>query len=804
MTTCPDESELERYHAGELDQARALEVRGHLASCDECAKRDAELLGEYGDLAKRVRELRPVVRLDDSADTVKSPAAARPTHEDSHAHIPEIDGYKVVRELHRGGQGVVYQAIETATKRKVAIKLLLHGQYASASDRKRFEREIGLAANLRHPNIIAIFHSGETHDGRPYFVMDYVRNRPLNEYVRDQKLTLEQVLRLFATICEAVNYAHQRGVIHRDLKPSNILVDTEGQPRVLDFGLAKTLAGGDASLMSITGQVMGTPAYMSPEQARGNPDELDTRTDLYSLGVVLYELLTGCFPYPVTGQLAEVLHHITDTPPTPPTRSWTVGGGVAARGTRRVRAGRCPIDDEVQTIILRLLSKERSRRYQSASELAGDIRHYLAGEPIQAKRDSGWYVLKKAIHRQRFKLGTVAAFILVVLVAASAYSYRVGAEREARLAAQQQLLDERAAHLEDREQLTRTLVALGGERGLSGPEHEAAERLLESLAERMRKGRLSADEVNDIARLLITVGVAGRRLTKQGVDPALGVSILPRRGLTLPGVAMVVAVSATLDDDMVLDRQSVFLPSDRNSAYSWSIQSDNALNEKGLHRLTGNVQIRFADAPAREEYADARASDQTFREWLRGLPTFAECTLPIPALEFTVSDAVTEIPIEIEDEELAAATVDRIHVLGLRWGALDGERADTDAGRAWWLEMQLDRQFSYLAFALELHDSDGQLLADGRLVATPQGEPATFSGGYHVQRRTPSGRQTHTFRLPLTEGVKLGTDGRPLFTDPVTITFRSSRTVAKAAAEVDAYLAATITKTVTVGEDQPE
>ncbi|MCH8806130.1 MAG: serine/threonine protein kinase, partial [Planctomycetes bacterium] len=152
-------------------------------------------------------------------------------------------GYEVIRELSHGGQGVVYQAIEKATKRKVAIKVLLEGPYASASARRRFEREIELVASLKHPNIVAIYYSGLTHDGRQFCVMDYIRGVSLTRYVREQKLPLEAALKLFATVCEAVQYAHNKGVIHRDLKPANIVVDADGNPKVLDFGLAKQIGG---------------------------------------------------------------------------------------------------------------------------------------------------------------------------------------------------------------------------------------------------------------------------------------------------------------------------------------------------------------------------------------------------------------------------------------------------------------------------------------------------------------------------------------------------------------------------------
>jgi serine/threonine protein kinase/WD40 repeat protein len=323
-----------------------------------------------------------------------------------------IPGYELLREISRGGQGVVYQALQLSTKRKVAIKVLLEGHFASRASRKRFEREIELVASLKHPNVIAVFDSGVTSDGHQYYVMDYVRGLPITQYVREQQLVLEDSLRLFALVAGAISHAHHKGIIHRDLKPSNILIDADGAPRILDFGLAKTLASTDESVFSLTGQVVGTLPYMSPEQTAGNPDAIDTRTDVYSLGVILYEILTGHLPYPAHGALAEIIRNITETEPAPLARAWSVDAGVKAAAAR---PNKCPLDAELQTIIDKALAKSRDRRYQSGSEFARDVNNYLTGAPLDAKRDSALYLLRKSLTRYRIPVAIAAAFAALVV-----------------------------------------------------------------------------------------------------------------------------------------------------------------------------------------------------------------------------------------------------------------------------------------------------------------------------------------------------------------------------------------------------
>ena len=318
--------------------------------------------------------------------------------------LPVIEGYEVIEEIGRGGMGVVYCAKQLAAGgRVVALKVMLGEAFARPEELRRFEREVEIASGLNHPNIARIYDSGLTH-GRHYFAMEFIDGVPLDLYCKTRALRIDDRLQLFTTVCEAVACAHRRGIIHRDLKPSNILVDVEGNPHVLDFGLAKTHSDDESaerrSLLTIDGTVLGTLPYMAPEQAEGHTSAIDTRTDVYALGVILYELLTGKFPYEVTGQMAEVLKRIAEAEPKRPST------------VNRL------IGNEVETIILRALHKAPDRRYTGADDLARDVARFLAHEPIEAKRDSGWYVLRKTMRRHRVSVAVVLSIVMLIAVAA--------------------------------------------------------------------------------------------------------------------------------------------------------------------------------------------------------------------------------------------------------------------------------------------------------------------------------------------------------------------------------------------------
>ena len=339
-----------------------------------------------------------------------------------------IGSYELIEEVNRGGQGIVYRARQPGTKREIVVKRMLAGSFATPAMLRRFEREVELAASLSHPNIVTVF-GIEIVDGQPLLAMEWIEGVPIDEWAtsgESRRRPPKQIASTMHDVCDAVRHAHQHGVIHRDLKPSNILVDQSGVPHVLDFGLARPIGteAEEGRTVTLTEQFVGTPAYASPEHLRGGTSAIDVRADVYSLGLVLYNALTGRLPYDVSGDLPDVFHRIEHADPIHPST-------VAPH-----------LDREIEAVVLKAIAKEKERRYQSVDLLAEDLRRYIDDEPVTARPPSALYQFGKFAKRNKKSVAVVIialaaltwAMIDVTLERNRAVRAEHAAERQAAIA----------------------------------------------------------------------------------------------------------------------------------------------------------------------------------------------------------------------------------------------------------------------------------------------------------------------------------------------------------------------------------
>lgn len=447
-----------------------------------------------------------------------------------------IGPYRVQRLLQRGGMGAVYLADREDFKKQVALKVIRRGLDLDHALVRRFHNERQILARLEHPHIARLHDGGTTEDQLPFFVMEYVDGEPIDLHVRRHNLDVEAILRLFLNVCAAVDFAHRNLVVHRDLKPGNILIDAHGEPKLLDFGIAKLLDQADPEGFTRSGESMMTPRYAAPEQIRHEP--ITTAVDVYALGVLLYELLTGVGPYRVKSDRGdELAGAICDQPAETPSRAAQRSGGLGPQRGRRLRG-------DLNKILLKALAKAPDERYGSPRDLAQDIERHLKGLPISASTDSWTYRGAKFI--KRYFWSVLALVLLITLLAASALysnSQRRLAERKTAEANEQRALAELRAEeadiererAEDERTIRRLMAALLREASpnRAGNAKMTARDLIQlgpGLVETLAEGSIERQEMhNELGLLLREMGFPTE--ARESFRIALGLALEePARG----------------------------------------------------------------------------------------------------------------------------------------------------------------------------------------------------------------------------------------------------------------------------------
>lgn len=499
----------ELYHAAvELPpEARAA----FLAQADAELRREVESLLSYDASSTAGAELlaRPVVELAAGLLEVAAPP-------------PRIGNYRILSTLGSGGMGVVYRAEQEHPRRIVALKLMRPG-WSNPELLERFERESHALGRLQHPGIAQIYEAGNAETGaglQPYFAMELIEGESLLKYAEAHRLNTRARLEIMRKICDAVHHAHRRGIIHRDLKPGNILVDNTGQPKILDFGVAR-MTDGDTHVTRQTdlGQLVGTLAYMSPEQVLGDPLELDTRSDVYALGVILYQFLAGRLPYTLSPRLHQAVQTIRETDPAP-----------LSSISQNYRG-------DIETIVAKALEKDKSRRYTSAADLAADIRRYLEDEPIAARPPSAAYQLRKFARRHRALVAGLAAVFIVLAAGVVASTWQaVRANRAGRIAVAER---DRAIEAERKAQAAGQAATAARNRALAAQAQAIQERN-RAVAEEQRADNetATAKAVSDFLQndLLAQAGASSQATPNTKPDPDLKVrTALDRAAARIPG-----------------------------------------------------------------------------------------------------------------------------------------------------------------------------------------------------------------------------------------------------------------------------
>ncbi|HRP63055.1 MAG TPA: serine/threonine-protein kinase [Phycisphaerales bacterium] len=400
---CPTLCEIESALAGAAEAPNLVE---HLHSCETCAIKADEIARNQRFLSSLAEE-----------DRI---ALARSLADGSFADslpMNDIEGYGFLGTVYSGGQAIVYEAVQRSTNRKVALKVLLRGEFATLSQRERFQCGIALAATLRHPNVVAVHDSGETADGRLYCVMEYIHGQPLDRFLASRRLApgsrtraqMEAMMRMFAKLCDAVHHAHRAGVIHRDVKPQNVLVDEAFEPHLCDFGLAvrartsEQPTGSTVVAGAPVTRFAGTPAFTPPEQLRSSADEQspvepDEHTDVYALGMTLYQMLAGRLAYSGASSVPELLRDVDEGRCHPPT------------------AFASDVDRDLGSIAMKAIHHDRAKRYASAAAMREDIMRWINREPVTAHEGHWLYRVKKWSRRHWPELVALIAAVVALLL----------------------------------------------------------------------------------------------------------------------------------------------------------------------------------------------------------------------------------------------------------------------------------------------------------------------------------------------------------------------------------------------------
>lgn len=576
--------------------------------------------------------------------------------------LGRLGSFDLIAEAGRGGQGVVYRARQRRPARDVALKRLATGVFASPSTKARFEREIEAVTALDHPHIVQVYGVEEI-DDQLVVAMRWIDGIPIDRWVENllqsgdsgrpdypNSSTQRLILNTFLGVCDAIQHAHQRGVIHRDLKPSNILVDKSGCPQVLDFGLAKrTRESHDspddpaaAAALTLEGQFLGTLAWGSPEQATGDPRRIDTRTDIYSLGLLLYYVLTGQMPYSTQGDWRAVLERIQTADPLPPRR--------AMQGPR----GRVlKINIDLEAITLRCLAKEPDRRYQTAGELAEDIRRLQAGDAVSARRDSNWYLLRKSIRRNRVPLA-IAACVAALGVTAI---WAVRQQRTANVAASKAVV---ATWLKQMQVLRNDVPR-------AAPD-ETSQAALIGLWQRVESGEAGAQELQDLAAATVRFEFATRSIVaREAFSVRDFVPTLTRVGWIPPGYALQIQPTLTLDG------RTAETPA-TDYAYVTSCVDESIVFVRGIslgsHVVGGSLSIEFlklrSPIPPGVIHLLERGDFAPGRDPLRlgTQPTM----LPVHSQDFVVTEfPVPNYPLEVSIPEFERQFAAEFSVLSAAW-----------------------------------------------------------------------------------------------------------------------------------------